>query len=203
MTEKKPCSRDWKEMRRERALALKQAGWRQCEIAAALDVTPAAVSQWMRCVHEHGEQALKAHPHAGAVAKMTKEEQSSVPELLRQGAEAYGFRGEVWTCARVAAVIEQEFGVRYHRAHVSRLLRQLGWTPQRPIKRAVQRNEAKIEHWRSVLWPELKKRRNVKVAPWFLWMNPVSICCRVWCAAMLRVDKHLSCGYGRRMTMCQ
>ena len=112
MTETKACSSEWKETRRERALALKQAGWRQCEIAAALDVTPAAVSQWMRGVHEQGDQALKAHLHAGTVAKLTKEERSSIPELLMQGAEAYGFRGEVWTCARIAWVIEQKFGVR-------------------------------------------------------------------------------------------
>ena len=68
MAEKKPCSGDWKEERRQRALALKQAGWRQCEIAAALDVTPSAVRQWMRRVEEEGEQALKTHPHSGAVA---------------------------------------------------------------------------------------------------------------------------------------
>ena len=71
MTEKKPCSGDWKEMRRKRALALKQVGWRQCEIAAALDVTPAAVSQWMRRVHEQGDQVLEAHPHVGTVAWLT------------------------------------------------------------------------------------------------------------------------------------
>ena len=80
-----------------------------------------------------------------------------IPQLLSQGAEAHGFRGEFWTCARVAWVIEQEFGVHYHRAHVSRLLKQLKWTPQKPLKRATQRNEGQIELWRTVLWPQLKK----------------------------------------------
>jgi transposase len=192
MTEKKPCSGDWKEERRQRAWTLKQAGWRQCEIAAALDVTPSAVSQWMRHVQEEGEQALKAHPHAGAVARLTTAELSSIPELLSQGAEAYGFYGEFWTCARVAWVIEQEFGVRYHRAHVSRLLKQLKWTPQKPEKRAAQRHEEQIEHWRNVLWPQLKKRRSRKAARWFWWMKRGSICCLVWCAAMPRVVRHLS-----------
>ena len=157
MAAKKPCSGDWKEERRQRALALKHAGWRQCEIALALDVTPSAVSQWMRHVQEEGEQALIAHPHAGAVARLTTEERSSIPQLLLQGAEAHGFRGEYWTCARVAWVIEQEFGVRYHRGHVSRLLKQWKWTPQKPETWATQRNEGQVEHWRAVLWPELKK----------------------------------------------
>ena len=82
-----------------------------------------------------------------------------MPDLLSHGAEVWGFRGELWTCARVAAVIEAEFGVLYSRAHVSRLLKALAWTPQRPIERASQRDEAAIAQWRAVRWPELKKRR--------------------------------------------
>jgi hypothetical protein len=70
------------------------------------------------------------------------------PDFLWHGAEAYGFRGEVWTCTRVAQVIEWEFGIRYHKDHVSRLLKDLGWTPQIPITRAVQRDEAAIARWR-------------------------------------------------------
>jgi len=81
-----------------------------------------------------------------------------VPEFLWHGPEAYGFRGQVWTCARVTRVIEEEFGVRYHKGHVSRLLRELGWTPQMPIRRAIQRNEQLIEQWRSEVWPELRRR---------------------------------------------
>jgi transposase len=76
----------------------------------------------------------------------------------KRAAEAYGFRGEMWTCARVAAVIWEEFGVSYHKAHISRLLKRLHWTPQLPIDRAAQRDEALIEQWRIHVWPELKKR---------------------------------------------
>jgi transposase len=79
-----------------------------------------------------------------------------IPDFLGHGAEAYGFRGEVWTCARVAKVIEEEFGVSYHRGHVSRLLRELDWTPQMPIARAIQRDEQEIERWRVEVWPRLK-----------------------------------------------
>ncbi len=79
-----------------------------------------------------------------------------MPDLLSHGAEVWGFRGELWTCARVAAVIEEEFGVRYSRAHVSRLLKAVEWTPRRPIERASQRDEAAIARWRIERWPELK-----------------------------------------------
>jgi transposase len=82
-----------------------------------------------------------------------------IPELLSHGAEAYGFRGQLWTCARVRAVIGEEFGISYHKAHVSRLLKALNWTPQMPIERASQRDEDAIEKWRVEVWPVLKKRR--------------------------------------------
>ena len=81
-----------------------------------------------------------------------------LPEFLWHGAEAYGFRGEVWTCARIARVIEEEFGVRYHSGHVSRLLKELCWTPQVPIRRAIQRDEQAIRRWRDEVWPELLRR---------------------------------------------
>src|SRR5947209_8921924 len=81
-----------------------------------------------------------------------------IPEFLWHGAEAYGFRGQVWTCARIARVIEEEFGVRYHKDHVGRLLKDLHWTPQQPIKRAFQRDDEAIQRWRDETWPELRRR---------------------------------------------
>ena len=80
----------------------------------------------------------------GPTPKLSPQQKRPIPEFLWQGAEAYGFRGEVWTCARIAVVIEQEFGVRYHRDHVGRLLKELRWTPQVPIRRAAQRDEQAI-----------------------------------------------------------
>lgn len=81
-----------------------------------------------------------------------------IPEFLWHGPEAYGFRGEVWSCARVAKVVEQEFGVAYHKGHVARLLKELRWSPQTTIRRAIQRDEEAIERGRSKVWPELRKR---------------------------------------------
>jgi len=74
---------------------------------------------------------------------------------LAHGAEAYGFLGDVWTTKRVAALIQQEFGIRYHPAHVSRLLREIGWSVQKPIRRATQRDEAAIARWTTERWPAL------------------------------------------------
>jgi transposase len=88
-----------------------------------------------------------------------------IPELLSHGAEAYGFRGECWTCVRVAMVLWEEFGISYHQAHVSRLLKHLAWTPQLPVERATQRHEAVIQQWRVQVWAELKKRCASKGGP--------------------------------------
>ena len=152
---------DWKEMRRYRALELKRAGWTHAEVAEALGVTKMAVSKWMKAVHEEGEAGLQSHPAKGATPKLSKAKLALLPELLAQGAEAYGFGGAVWTCARVAKVIEWEFGVSYHKDHVSRLLKELDWTPQRPAVRDSRRNEKEIARWRADIWPKLKKRHGV------------------------------------------
>jgi transposase len=156
--DKHALPRDWKEARRERAFELKAQGWQQRAIARAFGVSDAAVSQWMAARREHGAEAWRARRHPSGPVKLTSAQLGLLPELLSHGAEAYGFRGNVWTCARVAEVIGAEFGVAYHKAHVSRLLKALNWTPQMPIERAAQRNEAVIEQWRIQVWPELKKR---------------------------------------------
>ena len=168
---------DWKEQRRWRALDLKRNGWTHQEIAEALGVTKGAVSQWMTRVATEGEEGLRARPHLGAAPKLTPEQVQMIPEFLSHGAEAYGFRGEVWTCARIVEVIKCEFSVSYHKDHVSRLLKALRWTPQKPAERAAQRNEQKIIEWRQETWPELKKKRGESSALLFLLMNRASTCC--------------------------
>jgi transposase len=179
MTADDSCSLDWKELRRRRALVLKRRGWKQQEIAEALAVTPAAVSKWMRLVRAQGEAALAARPHLGAATRLSEDQRSLIPDLLAHGAEAYGFRGEVWTCARVAELIRREFSVSYHRATVSRLLKALAWTPQKPGERAAQRDEAAIAAWRAERWPALKKRPGARGALSSWWMSRAFTCCRV------------------------
>jgi transposase len=159
MSHNKTLFKDWKEARRKRAFELKELGWKQGDIAQALGVSAPAVCKWLSKVNaEPGVEAWRSKPARSGPLKLTPEQLRLIPDFLSHGAEAYGFRGEVWTCTRVAKVFEEEFGVTYHRGHVARLLKALDWTPQLPLERAIQRDEEAIEHWRTEVWPELKKR---------------------------------------------
>jgi transposase len=161
-----PKQADWREERRKRAWALKQQGWLQKDIAAALGVSEGAVSQWVKRAREGGGVvALASQPPPGMTPRLSAEQRALLPALLARGAPAYGFRGDVWTAKRVAQVIERTFGVRYHPDHVSRLLRACGWSYQRPITRATQRDEAKIATWHEERWPALKKGRRKRERP--------------------------------------
>lgn len=183
-------STQWYEARRYRAAALYEQGWKQCDIAAALGVTSGAVSQWLKIAREAGRMALAAQARSGAPRRLSKQDLWLLPDLLSHGAEAYGFSGELWTCRRVGRVIEQEFGVTYERTYVSRLLKQIGWTPQKPVVRAKQRDETAIGAWRSEVWPEVKKEPDWSGANWFSSTNPATICCRLWREPMRRWVAH-------------
>ena len=160
-----PQKADWREERRKQAWKLKELGWQQKDIAVALGVTEGAVSHWMKRGREGGVEALKAHPPEGVSPRLTAEQKAHIPELLAKGAQAYGFRGEVWTARWVAEVIFRTFGVRYHRDHVGRLLRQAGWSRQQPIERASQRDEEAIKQWSEERWPTIKKKPNRSSPP--------------------------------------
>jgi len=140
-------------------LELKEQGWKQSQIADALGVSEGAVSQWMKRAREEGVEGLRHKPPPGATPRLSEDERAKLPKLLAQGAEAHGFRGEVWTCERVATVIRREFGVSYHPAHVSRVVRALGLSLQKPQRRAEQRDEEAIDNWKEKKWPSLKKER--------------------------------------------
>jgi transposase len=157
MGHERPSPSDWREWRRIRAWELSQEGWPPCDIAEALGVSRAAVSQWLTAADRAGPAALRRRLHPGPTGKLLPGQRELIADCLWHGAEAYGFRGDVWTCARVARVIEEEFGVRYHPGHVSRILKEIGWTPQVPITRALQRDEAAIQRWREHDWPQLKR----------------------------------------------
>jgi transposase len=109
------------------------------------------------CHRGRGGSLETQEPPPGAPSRLSDEQRARLPELLAQGAQAHGFRGEVWTCERVAVVIRREFGVSYHPAHVSRVVRGLGLSLQKPQRRAEQRDEEAIEHWTEEKWPSLKK----------------------------------------------
>ncbi len=120
---------------------------------------PSAVSNWLRRVHAGGVAALHTQRHqTGKRAKLTREQQQQLLQLLQAGAEAHGEIGARWTGKRVAALIKREFGVVYHAEYVPRLLRALGWTPQKPVTQASQRDEATITQFKAD-WAEIKKGR--------------------------------------------
>jgi len=103
-------------------------------------------------------RGIACQPAPGPTPRLTADQRAQLPALLAWGAEAYGFLGDVWTTKRVVAVIAQEYGVRYHPDHVGRLLRQAGWSIQKPMTRATQRDEAAITAWCDERWPEVKKK---------------------------------------------
>jgi len=147
------------EWRRKRALQLHhELGLSQGDIAVVLDVTEAAVSEWFSAARLRGLAGLQARRHPGRPAKLTAEQMGLIPDFLWHGAEAYGFRGDVWTRARVGKVLTEEFGVRYSPSEVSRLLKKLGWTPQVPLVKAIQGDPSEIERWRSEVWPQVKQQ---------------------------------------------
>lgn len=149
---------NWREWRRLRALELKAEGWFQRDIASALGVAEESVSRWLARARHGGPEALLAQPPPGHPPKLSADQKRLIPEFLWHGPEAYGFHGQVWTCARIGRVIQEELGVRYHPDHVGRLLKELRWSPQVPIRRALQRDENAIQRWREEVWPELQRR---------------------------------------------
>lgn len=153
-TQKKP---DWREARRQQAWNLHEQGWKQEKIAEALGVQQGTVSKWLSRVKEEGEAGLSNRPRTGRPRKLGKEYQPELKKHLEQGAEAHGYRGNIWTTKRVVDLIGRLYGVHYHPVHGGRLLRELNWTRQQPAHKASQRNEEAIERWKTEQWPEIKK----------------------------------------------
>jgi transposase len=123
----------------------------------SLGVTEGAVSQWIKMRREQGEEGLRGKIAPGPQPRLTEEQFKQLPALLEQGAEAHGFQGAVWTTERVAVLIKKQFGVSYHLAQMSRLLKQIKYSVHQPIERATQRDEEAIKIWKDERWPELKK----------------------------------------------
>ncbi len=153
---------DWREIRRLRAWELKQKGWKQTAIAEGLGVSKGAVSQWLKVAREKGVEGLSKRYGGGPKRRLDDEQIGRLPRLLAQGAEHFGFRGDIWTRGRVRQVIQQEWGVTYSLMQVGRILKRIAWTVQKPIARASQRDEAAIEAWRTTIWPRLEKKRRKK-----------------------------------------
>jgi transposase len=202
MSTKKSQTTYWKEKRRCHAQELAEQGWKQRDIAVALDVSKGAVSQWLKISKQEGRAGLLARAHTGRSPELADEQKLLIPDYLSHGAESYGFQGEVWTCRRVRKMIEIEFGVSYHKSHVARLLKELNWTPQQPVERATQRNEEAIADWRKQVWSDMKKKRVWNIGSLFLWMNRAFTSCQRLSRPMHLADKRLSCECSKLVIIC-
>lgn len=144
--------------RRLKAAGLFDKGFAPAEAARQCGVSCQSASRWQQAWQKGGKPALKKSPKAGRPARLNQGNIAALKQALKAGPGEHGFATELWTAQRVAQVIEQQFGVRYHPDHVCRLLGQIGWSCQRPTTRARQRDEPAIARWKRSTWPSLKKK---------------------------------------------
>jgi transposase len=149
------------ETRRRLAGRLLLEGRKIGEVAQIVAASKSSVRRWRQAVQKGGLEALKAKPHPGPKPRLNEKQKQRLVKVLLAGPCKAGYRTDLWTCGRVAEVIAKTFGVKYHPAHVWKILRSLGWTPQKPEQRARERNEADIRRWRRQEWPRIKKGRSV------------------------------------------
>lgn len=147
------------EVRRRRAISLLEKGLGVREVARQLGCSPASVSRWKSEVKVRGPDALQPKPAPGRPRLLNSRQRERLVKLLLNGAKAHGFSTDLWTLPRVADLIDRTFGVRYHPAHVWKVLRGEGWSCQKPERRAKERDEAAIEKWQKKRWPHIKKRQ--------------------------------------------
>ena len=150
-------SPDLIEDRRRRALVLLDEGRTINEVGRMMHCAPSSVMRWRDAHRRRGAKAFEVRFSPGRPWKLAKQQRRRLLKVLLKGAIAYGYATELWTTARLAEVIEAEFRVKYHPDHVGRLMHSLGWSHQKPERRAVERNEEAIEHWKKAEWPRIKK----------------------------------------------
>jgi len=145
------------ERRRLRAIALLEQGLSPHEVAERLGVDRRSVRRWKQAYRRRGVAGLRARPTPGRPPKLTVRQRRTLVRWILRGPEAFGYRTALWTCRRIADLIRQRFGVTYHPAHIGRLLRACGLTPQRPQRTAKERNDRRIRLWLQQEWPRVKK----------------------------------------------
>lgn len=150
------------EARRRKAVKLLAENLSVTAVAKKVKASHSSVVRWRNAVAADGDQGLAAKPAPGRPSRLSHQQQRQLLKVLSRGACRSGFATELWTCARVAQVIEQRYGVTYHVDYVGTLLHKLGWSPQKPERRARERDEEAIATWRRETWPRLKKEGRAK-----------------------------------------
>jgi len=146
------------EHRRRRAVELMEQGYGDTAIARMLNTIAPSVWRWRKAYQRGGRKALTAKPVPGRPPRLTRRQRRSLANRLVKGARAHGFATDLWTCPRIARMIEECYGVRYHVDHIPRLMARLGFSCQKPERRAVERDEKAVRRWVRKDWPRIKKR---------------------------------------------
>jgi transposase len=153
------------ERRRRQAAVLLEQGMKPAAVARAVGTSRASVTRWRQALEAGGPEALRAKPHPGGTSRLTIAQRKRLVRFLLQGPRKHGYRTELWTLARVAEVIAVHFGVHYHPSAVWHILRAMGWSCQKPERRARERDEQAISAWRQQEWPRIKKRPKKRSKP--------------------------------------
>ncbi len=146
------------EERRLKAIGLLRSGVSQAEVARRFAVSPVAVHKWNRALEEGGPNALRAVPRPGRPPNVPRERLAELPNLLARGALSYGFSTDLWTIPRILEVTEAEWGVRYDKSAMWRLLKRHGLSWQRPSRQAREKNQVAVKNWKQRSWPRYKKK---------------------------------------------
>lgn len=148
------------ERRRRRGIELLDKGFSTTEVADRIGADSSSVRRWRQAHRRKGEAGLAAKPHPGRPARLAKRQKTLLVKRLLKGAKANGFSTDLWTCPRIGELIEQQYGVQYHVDHIPRLLASLGWSCQKPQKKAIERDEEGISRWIREDWARIKKSRS-------------------------------------------
>ena len=146
------------EQRRRQAISLLEQGLGASQVAKAVGTSAASITRWRQAYEAQGQAGLSAKPHPGRRPKLTPKQRERLGRLLLEGPGKHGYSTELWTLTRVAEVIAVTFGVHYDPSQVWRILRAMGWSCQKPERRARERDEEAIARWRREDWPRIKKR---------------------------------------------
>jgi transposase len=142
------------EQRRRQAVQAVQQGDKAKDVARIIGVHLRTIYRWLNLAQQ--PEGLVAKPHPGPAPRLSVQQQQLLEQLLRQGAKAHGWPNQLWTTQRIADLIRRQFGVSLHHDHVGRFLRErLKWSPQKPRRRARERNESAIEQWKTVKFPDI------------------------------------------------
>ncbi len=155
------------EARRHRAVALLEDGRPRAEVADVVGATPTSVSRWWKAYREGGEAALRAKPPPGRPCKLSAAQKLQLRQRLLEGARASGFGTDLWTCPRIRELIRRLCGVTYHVDTLPRSLRAMGFSCQRPHKRAFERDGEEVAQWVACQWPRIKRGQRGWGHTWF------------------------------------